>query len=345
MTFTPKTKSEMDVNAAGHDRRMSLMRGLQEFSGPEPCNFEAKQSYISESKLLEHRSKVSTGISKDAVPHERATYQDWKGMDVPQPPDFSLNRYEPAPPKRNTREATKCWRFGTEPHKKVRFKTKSPDRPPLPCLLLPEKTKSKTFVTNTRLIRPQTAKKKFVTDGQFEKGEYVPPKPHDYRDLPSISKLGLPEMNLTSDTCRLKFKRENRDVVFGLNLGAAPHNWISCAPTHLNEGHMARPWKPQLKWEKGKLFPKKSYPQYTCLPQKGYTEEFTRFPRPKSAYTAFLDRVNAAVTNRVLVEKLASAETRGGQAAKRARKQWSSLANSFHGATPSLSSKSLTPPG
>ena len=103
------------------------------------------------------------------------------------------------------------------------------------------------------------------------------PKHHDHRDLTPVAKLGLPEMDYTFDSSRLSFKKRSRDVIYGLDLGPAPKDWLSIAPTHLNDGHMARPWKPKPKWVKNKLLEKKDYPQYTCLPQKEYTEEFSRY--------------------------------------------------------------------
>ena len=90
----------------------------------------------------------------------------------------------------------------------------------------------------------------------FHLGPYEAPKLHDHRDLTPVAKLGLPEMDFNIESSRLSFQRRNRDVLFGLDLGPAPKDWLSIAPTHLNDEHMARPWKPPPKWAPDKLLEK-----------------------------------------------------------------------------------------
>ena len=175
----------------------SSLRGVSEGGGDFlRCDFDAKNSFLADDRLWAHRD-AKTGndagagsFVTGATPPEAASsysrlYQDWNGVRVPQPPDFSLMNHEPKPLKRNSREANRVEKYNNNNNnndslalssleaRRQRRRAAShplPARPQLPSLLAAEKKKEAGFVVSPKMLRPQEARTLFVKEGQFSKG-------------------------------------------------------------------------------------------------------------------------------------------------------------------------------
>uniref|UniRef100_A0A5K4FDQ8 Embryonic stem cell-specific 5-hydroxymethylcytosine-binding protein n=1 Tax=Schistosoma mansoni TaxID=6183 RepID=A0A5K4FDQ8_SCHMA len=99
--------------------------------------------------------------------------------------DFSLYKWEPNPPERNSRKSIKPERIKTvkqdndNDDNKITESTGEHDRETIPRL---------KFV---RSMRPHTAKILFVKCGSFKPGPYIMPKPHDHRGVSFFSNYVL----------------------------------------------------------------------------------------------------------------------------------------------------------
>lgn len=147
--------------------------------GTESFGFHAKTKHDASESLIQVRSakfrRKNTVLDEDI----------WKKP----PPDFRPQIFAPKPPKRNSRESMKPWNYGTIPGQREIIKR--PDRTVLPYMLQNHQEKEKDFATLFRIERPFTAKKEFVKSGKNEEGQYIMPKPHDYRQVSSAGKTLL----------------------------------------------------------------------------------------------------------------------------------------------------------
>ncbi|CAH8532612.1 unnamed protein product [Schistosoma bovis] len=163
-------------------------------------------------------------------------------------PDFSLYRWEPNPPKRNSRQSIKPERIKTVKQEndsvdnKIMESTGEHDRETIPRL---------KFV---RYMRPYTAKILFVKCGSFKPGPYIMPKPHDHRGLTPTNESKHPKFITTyeKDPMNLNFLKKTRQQIWGTN----------CENTVVRKlpSSFLKPLKHHKKWEKELYLPKDPYP-------------------------------------------------------------------------------------
>ncbi|XP_050419030.1 uncharacterized protein LOC126832325 isoform X2 [Patella vulgata] len=249
--------------------------------GIVPFGFHAKTSFDADDAL--RRTRSATWKLKES-PKDNDI---WKRP----PPDFRYAVYDPQPPKRNTVDSMKPWNYGTIPGERVVYKREKTTL--LPRILNNDQSKDeKEFKRFFRIDRPFTAKKKFVREGMYEAGEYEMPKPHDFRDYPSLKSLGLEELQLAPerDPYNLKFNSERLDIIRGLTAGDAI--FLSA-----DYPYMAPPLPRQPRFEPSLMLDRESYPQREV--------RFTRYRRRnRQAYSAFMERVEADLTAQWNKEKL-----------------------------------------
>ncbi|XP_025094505.1 uncharacterized protein LOC112564116 [Pomacea canaliculata] len=262
--------------------------------GEVQFDFGAKTAHDAEEALLLTRSdtfKVQT---------PRPDRDIWKKP----PPDFSYMFYaflydefcrmcvrcvRAKPPKRNTVDSQKPWLYGTIPGQRQVVKRERGSL--MPLLFRKPSHSAQNFVTRFRIPRPYTAKKQFVKDGVYPAGEYLTPKPHDFRQYPPIKSLGLEEFDTSyeKDPYNLNFKSRHLDIVHGIAPGAAERD--------LQPGRqMAPPMSAKPKWDTKLILEKTSWPQRF----EGFTRHRLRYRNP---YSAFLERVEQDVTEKWMREK------------------------------------------
>eukprot|EP00057_Strongylocentrotus_purpuratus_P006062 XP_011660536.1 PREDICTED: uncharacterized protein LOC763406 [Strongylocentrotus purpuratus] len=131
------------------------------------------------------------------------------------PPDFTLQRYMPKPPKRNTRESMQPWRWGTLPgEKKIAQTIAEKPTVTLPKILQPPRPKSRKILTRFKIPDSDEARKVAVKQLVHHKEKFENPQPHDFRQYPPLGPLGLPEFVTSEerDPYNIKFKTENVDI-------------------------------------------------------------------------------------------------------------------------------------
>lgn len=138
-----------------------------------PFGFDSKTKYDANESLITIRS--------DNFAKQQPIVDDdiWKR---PQP-DFRPKIFAPKPPKRNTTESMKPWKYGTIAGQREVYKRDRKSR--VPHILMPKKEEEERFDTLFRLDRPFTAKKKFVSEGMNKPGQYSNPPVHDFRGVSS----------------------------------------------------------------------------------------------------------------------------------------------------------------
>ena len=139
--------------------------------GIVPFGFHSKTQYDANETLIQIRSEKyePTDPIKDN--------DIWKRP----PPDFRPQIFAPKPPKRNSRDSMKPWDFGTIPGQRGFVKRER--QKIIPHILLPQKKDEGRFITTGRMMRPFTAKKRFVTEGMYHPGEFEDIKEHDFRGV------------------------------------------------------------------------------------------------------------------------------------------------------------------
>lgn len=140
------------------------------------------------------------------------------------PPDFTLQLYQPKPPKRNSRYAMipgydeDVWIKNAKEKRrqKVQF-----ERIPLPKILQPPVSDKPLFNRQFRIIDSHEAKIRFVRNGIHKRERYTTPGPHafrgdGFRPLESPKKYGLPEFSTSyeHDPGNLKFYSRNLNVLY-----------------------------------------------------------------------------------------------------------------------------------
>nr|CAH8848347.1 unnamed protein product [Trichobilharzia regenti] len=187
-------------------------------------------------------------------------------------PDFSLHRWKPCPPVRNSRESMK-------PKLKISYAKESYDSQKWDVELNYALEKDiYPKLKFSRSIRPFTAKILFVKCGSFKPGPYKMPKPHDFRGLTPTNERTLPEFITIyeRDPMNINFLKKTRQQIWGTNcdeiiLRKLPHSFL-------------KPLKQGEKWEKNLYLPREPYPNR----EKCFTRHRLQFRDP---HEVFLDKV------------------------------------------------------
>lgn len=209
------------------------------------------------------------------------------------PPDFTPRVYDPKPPKRNSREAIQPWKyFSASDQRMLERKAAASDGEEccLPQIFRDTATgdandanKCDEFVTRFKTIGQFDAKVLFVRHGMRRRSAYRMPKPHDFRGLPPIESLGLPEFSTQyeRDPYNLKFNKENPKNVLG---------WSLPQPTSsFDPGSSVSPLTPQPKWDRNLILPKTQWPNKYAA--------YTRHRRwDRSAQSAKMERIEQQLT-------------------------------------------------
>nr|XP_054767825.1 uncharacterized protein LOC129275075 [Lytechinus pictus] len=207
------------------------------------------------------------------------------------PPDFTLQRYMPKPPKRNTRESMQPWRWGTFPgEKKVAQTTTEKPTVTLPKILQPPRPRSRKILTRFNIPDSDQARKEAVKTLVHPKETFENPQPHDFRQYPPLGPLGLPEFLTASDKdpYNIKFKTDNMDIVYGLPPPLSDRfNGIQIGQDVL---------KQPPKFEQHLHHPKGKWPSPSG--------EFSRYrARNRSPTTVLMDNVEDTLTQKWALEK------------------------------------------
>ncbi|KAK3589017.1 hypothetical protein CHS0354_007963 [Potamilus streckersoni] len=242
--------------------------------GIVPFGFHSRTNYDANETLIQFRSDNFT--KKEMVVFENI----WKRP----PPDFRPQKFAPNPPKRNSIEANQPWRYGTILGK--RESIKRPRTKVIPRVLQPPKEEEKTMTTRFRIMRPFTAKKKFVTEGMYAAGEYHMPKPHDFRGYPPLKSLGLDEFDIfyEKDPYNIKFTTERLNIVHGTKIDKATDREIKGR-------QMAPPKTPEPKFDSQLTLQKEPWP----IKNGAFTRHRIRH-RP--AHSAFMERATAVILSK-----------------------------------------------
>ncbi|CAD5110663.1 DgyrCDS41 [Dimorphilus gyrociliatus] len=253
-----------------------------------PFGFDVKTSFAATESLLNVRS------ANFSIRQKEEDNDIWKRP----PPDFRPQVYAPKPPKRNSRDAVKPWkyhaRFDDEP-------PRSKNIPPkLPEIFAPVKpgenlTKEKPrFIRTFRINDSYDAKLDLVKKFREVKGSVEPyqqPEPHDFRNYPSLKKLGLDEFTTSyeRDPFNINFQSERLNTIHGL---------VSAPPMgSRNVGiQMAPPMSPQEKWEARLILDKDPWPEKSA--------EYTRYRRRRTAHSALMDRIEDTLSKKWYREKM-----------------------------------------
>lgn len=142
-----------------------------------PFGFTSKTQYDANESLIQIRSENYSKVEPEK------DNDIWKRP----PPDFRPQIFAPKPPKRNSRESMKPENFGTYPG--TNKPVKRPERTVIPHMLRPKKPDEGRMILRYHIDRPFTAKKKFVTEGMYKAGEFVNPKPHDFRGVSVVLRI------------------------------------------------------------------------------------------------------------------------------------------------------------
>lgn len=112
------------------------------------------------------------------------------------PPDFTLQIYQPKPPKRNSRRAMipgyneDQWNKNAKEKRKQRVEF---ERIPLPKILQPPVSDKLPFSTQFRIPDSHRAKIMYVSNGIHKREPYATPGPHAFRgdDFRPVSTSGI----------------------------------------------------------------------------------------------------------------------------------------------------------
>ena len=136
-----------------------------------PFGFEARTSYNATEDLLNTRS--ANYRFRPPPPDNNI----WKRP----PPDFRPQVYAPKPPKRNSRDAVKPWKYGTKPGEKEEVTREESVK--LPLILQAKSQDENPFVTHFNILDPYQAKILGAKYGSYKPGAYKMPQPHDFRGV------------------------------------------------------------------------------------------------------------------------------------------------------------------
>ncbi|KAL4826760.1 hypothetical protein H8958_009587, partial [Nasalis larvatus] len=143
----------------------------------------------------------------------------------------------------------------------------------------PKEAIAPKFITTFPRLDSQKAKLTFVKSGQYPRGVYVNPKPHDFRQY----QPGLPNFVMTyeKDPFGLKFKSQPLSTVYGYQL---PKDDKQKNTTKRFITHKHR----ECTWDSKLILTKAPWPVRSA--------SYTRHRRQRDAYSAFMDRVEEKFT-------------------------------------------------
>lgn len=149
-----------------------------------PFSFRTQRDFNATQDLLRSRSDcfLESKRGRDKVLREdemkRSTPWDIR------PPDFTLQIYQPKPPKRNSRHAMIPGYNEDEWNKVAKEKRRQRvqfERIPLPKILQPPVSEKPPFSTQFRIPDSHEAKIMFVRSGIHKRESYTTPGPHAFR--------------------------------------------------------------------------------------------------------------------------------------------------------------------
>lgn len=171
LTFLPDVldrMSQSDYQSRGSPERIGSAASSL---GIVPFGFHSKTQYDANESLIQIRSEKYEPLDPEK------DNDIWKRP----PPDFRPQIFAPKPPKRNSRDSMQPWRYGTFPGQREIFKRER--QKVIPHILIPRKEEKARFETMARMMRPFTAKKKFVSEGMYKPGAFEDLKEHDFRGV------------------------------------------------------------------------------------------------------------------------------------------------------------------
>ena len=159
---------------------------MQYTTGCEAFRFDyrSKVEFNATQDLLRSRSDcfLESKRARDRIRSE----EEWKNRtpwDI-KPPDFTLQIYQPKPPKRNTRESMIPGYNDDEWNEKAKERRQQRiefERIPLPKILQPPVSEKAPFCTQFRIPDSHAAKITCVRKGIHKRDPYVTPGPHAFR--------------------------------------------------------------------------------------------------------------------------------------------------------------------
>ncbi|PAA63402.1 hypothetical protein BOX15_Mlig032252g1 [Macrostomum lignano] len=253
-----------------------------------PFGFEERVNFDARQELQKTRSKhfsVPPPVPDDDI---------WRRP----PPDFRPQAWEPRPPKRNSRDAVQPWRYRLESDARYEAAAAVAPGDRLPALgqtaaqKKQQQQQKQRMQTLFRLMRPNTAKQRFVQEGALPREPYGTVGPHDFRQYPPIQSLGLPEFTtaIEKDPNNIRFLSRNRDTIVGPLHEIK--NMRDASGTMWSAVRQPPKWDPRLHLQQN------PFPNISC--------EYTRYrPRNRNPFDGFMDTVEAGLEKRWLAEKLA----------------------------------------
>ncbi|XP_072179326.1 putative uncharacterized protein C7orf78 [Diadema setosum] len=246
----------------------------------------AEVSFIDKSKFQARHDLLTTRSDSYLIRPAEEPEDIWKRP----PPDFTLQRYMPKPPKRNTRESMQPWRWDCYPGVKKEEKVADKTTVTLPKILQPPRPRSRKMLTKFRIADPDAARKQAVKELMHAQERYENPKPHDFRQYPPLGPLGLPEFltHKESDPYNIRFKTKNIDIVYGL----PPELSDRFNGIQMGRDVLVQP----PKFDSSLMHPKGKWPSPSG--------EFSRYrQRNRSPTTVLMDNVEETLTKRWAKEK------------------------------------------
>ncbi len=142
-----------------------------------PFGFSAKTSHDASEDLTLVRSATFLLNSQSAGDHGRDI---WRRP----APDFRPQVYNPRPPKRNSRDAVQPWKYTSlSEETEMEQSPQKSDSAALPRLFQTRSVDEDRFLTHFRILDPDGARMEASKSGYFPRGQYVMPKPHDFRGV------------------------------------------------------------------------------------------------------------------------------------------------------------------
>ena len=149
-----------------------------------PFSFRTQVEFNASQDLLRSRSEcfLESKRARDKMIHDEEMKKrtPW---DI-RPPDFTLQIYQPKPPKRNSRHAMIPGYNEDEWNKKAKESRRQKlqfEQIPLPKILQPPVSDKPPFNTRFRILDPHGAKLMFVRNGIHKREPYTTPGPHAFR--------------------------------------------------------------------------------------------------------------------------------------------------------------------
>lgn len=169
--FSPMTPNSTTSIGSGKFPPLQTAQSYESDYTEREFNFPGKSKFQASKDLLLTRS--DSYIIRKPPPDDDI----WRRP----PPNFCPQSYAAKPPKRNSRESMKPWKYGTYPGQKNQIKKEKTVT--LPRALQPERPKSTKLVNRFKILDPFEAKCLFVKEGMYQREQYRNPQPHDFRQV------------------------------------------------------------------------------------------------------------------------------------------------------------------